>query len=423
MSPDPDFDEDVEVGRKQVIQVQEWAEIRRLRLVEGLSISEIARRTGRNWRTVEKAVMSSEPPRYKRKSASSKLDPYKPEIQRLLRNESDLTSQRIRELIVDLGYEGGKTICDDYVRELRPLLCPPRSFQRTNYRPGEILQFDLFELQREVPVGWGQTRKGYIVVAALGYSRAGQGTLVFSKTASAILTGLWRCIERLGGVPERLVTDREGALHDGGGQPSEPFLTFAGALGSKAENLEKGDCQAKGVVERLQGFLTTNFEPSRVFASELDLQMQLDEWFDARANARLHRTLREQPVVRLTREHKHLRELPSRAPRTDERFAMRVPAQPYLRFDTNDYSLDPRFVGQRVEVSATLSEVTATALGDGELAARHRRVFAKHLTLTDPAHQSELTRLRAARRAHGRQDAAEVEVELRDLASYDALVA
>jgi hypothetical protein len=102
-------------------------------------------------------------------------------------------------------------------------------------------------------------------------------------------------------------------------------------------------------------------------------------------------------------------------PESDRRFVLRVPQQPYLRFDTNDYSLDPRLAGRRVEVRVSQCELLAVALDTGELACRHRRSFARHLTLTDPAHQSELERLRGDRRR-------EPEVERRPLARYDRLI-
>jgi len=56
-----------------------------------------------------------------------------------------LPGQRVRELIAPLGFAGGKTVVDDYLREVRPLFRAPRTFQRTVYRPGEICQFDLWE--------------------------------------------------------------------------------------------------------------------------------------------------------------------------------------------------------------------------------------------------------------------------------------
>ena len=113
-----------------------------------------------------------------------------------------------------------------------------------------------------------------------------------------------------------------------------------------------------------------------------------------------------------------MRELPSAMPDTDRRWVIRVPAQPYLRFDRNDYSLDPRLVGRRVEVRAGQSEITAVALDTGELACRHRRVFAGGLAFTDPAHQQALDELRGERKRRHR----EPQVEVRPLARYDRLI-
>jgi hypothetical protein len=61
---------------------------------------------------------------------------------------------------------------------------------------------------------------------------------------------------------------------------------------------------------------------------------------------------------------------------------MRVPPDPYLRFDSNDYSLDPGLVGRRVEVRAGQQEITAVVLDSGQLACGHQRSFAKHRTIT-----------------------------------------
>jgi hypothetical protein len=57
------------------------------------------------------------------------------------------------------------------------------------------------------------------------------------------------------------------------------------------------------------------------------------------------------------------------------------------------------------------------AVDSGELAARHERSFARHLTFTDPAHQKALELLRGQRRR-----GPEVDVELRPLSRYDALI-
>jgi hypothetical protein len=239
---------------------------------------------------------------------------------------------------------------------------------------------------------------------------------VFSKQAPDLIYGMNRCLARLGALPETLVWDREGAIHAGGGQLTDAFAGFCGELRVGWLILEPRDPEAKGALERSHRFMRTNFEPGRRFANEIDYQLQLDEWC-AKVNARVHRTTRAVVSERLAAERARMRSLPARLPESDRRFVLRVPAQPYLRFDRNDYSLDPRLAGRRVEVRVSQTELVAVALDTGELAARHRRRFARHLTFTDPAHQAELERLRGERRRPR-----DVEVERRPLTRYDRLI-
>jgi transposase len=324
-----------------VLEVRRWAEIRRMKEVEGLSIHEIVRRTGHDRNTVRRALRREGPPRYERPPRPSKLDPFRDEITRLLQADPGIPGKRIRELLEALGYVGSKTILDDYLREVRPLFERRRTYQRTVYRPGELLQFDLWEPRGEIPVGHGQTRRGYVVTAELGYSRAVAGALVFSKEAPDLMFGMGRCLGRLGALPETLVWDREGAIHAGGGQPTDAFAAFCGQLRVGWLILEARDPEAKGALERSHRFMRTNFEPGRRFASELDYQLQLDEWC-AKVNVRVHRTTRAVVAERLAQECEQMRPLPGRMPDPDRRFVVRVAQQPYLRVDTNDYSLDPR---------------------------------------------------------------------------------
>jgi transposase len=400
-----------------LLGVEQWAEIRRMKFVEGRSQREIHRRTGIHRDTIRRALAADEPPRYgPRPKRQSKLDPFLPTICELLEEEPTLSGVRILEEITEAGYGGGKTILDDLLRELRPrYLPPPRTHQRTVYRPGELLQFDLCEPKREIPVGHGQTRRGFIVTAELPCSRAFAGALVFSKEFADIAWGMSRCLERLGALPKKVVWDREGAIAPRG-RPTGPFLAFCGSLALGWVILDPGDCQAKGALERSHRFVHGNFEAGRRFANHLDFQDQLDRWCE-RINARKHRTTRAVVSERLAAERERMRPLPA-LPDSDRRWVVRVPPQPYLRFDRNDYSLDPRLVGRRVEVRASQAEITAVALDTGELACRHRRAFAGGLCFTDPAHQAALEELRGERRRRR----SEPEVEIRPLHRYDALI-
>ena len=89
-----------------MVGVEQWAEIRRMHFVAGLSIKEIVRRTGRDRNTVRRALRSQEPPRYRRAERPSKLDPFREEIHRLLGEDGELPGQVIRERLQELGYRG-----------------------------------------------------------------------------------------------------------------------------------------------------------------------------------------------------------------------------------------------------------------------------------------------------------------------------
>jgi transposase len=403
-----------------VLGVEDWAEIRRLHLAEGWSIKRICRERGFARNTVRSALRSAAPPAYRRAQSASKLDGFWDRIEELLSEDPRLPGEVVFERLRGEGYAGSRTILNDALRELRPRFAPPRTFQRTSYEPGSVCQFDLWHVTRPIAVGHGQQRQGYVVVATLGYSRTSAAALVFSRAAVDVLWGVVRCLERLGGVPRRLVWDREGCLHAGLGRPSDAYAALLGTLGCGGVFCRERDPQAKGLVERFQRYLETRFEPGRRFVNEHDFQAQLDAWIEQAANRRLHRTLRRRPAELVAEER--LRPLARLAPIVERRVE-RVGADPYLRVDTNDYSLDPRLVGRRVEVTISQHEVCAVALDSGEVACAHRRSFARHRTISDPRHLDALDALRLERLENaGRRPQPGDAVERRSLSAYDALI-
>ena len=274
--------------------------------------------------------------------------------------------------------------------------CPRNRGNRTVYRPGEVCQFDLWEPRAEVPVGHGQTRRGWVVVACLGYSRAGAGALIFSKQTPDLLAGIARCLWSLGALPETLVWDRQAGIHGHGGRPSEEFAAFCGQLRVDWQFCAPADPQAKGVVERLQDFIERSFEPGRAFANELDFQLQLDTWFAERANVRHHKTLRCRPIDRLLEEREVMAPLPAAGAGHRPALGAPGPARPapalrHLRLLAGPW----RWSAGASRSASRRREVLAVALDTGELACRHQRSFAKHRTITDLAHARALRAGRA----------------------------
>ena len=404
-----------------MLSVEDWAEIRRLHRAEQMPIKQVARVMGCSKNTVKRALAADGPPRYERTPRGSIVDSVEPRIRELLAAWPTMPATVIAERI---GWTRSLTVLKDRVRELRPVYLPPDPASRTAYPAGEVAQCDLWFPDITLPVGFGQTRTATrlpVLVMVTGYARWLAARLLPSRVAEDLFAGWWQLIAQLGAVPRVLVWDGEGAI--GQRRRRQTVLTeqahaFRGVLGAKVVICDPGDPEAKGLVERANGYLETSFLPGRSFASPADFNAQLHGWLTL-VNQRQRRVLGCASADRIDADRAAMLGLPPVAPVTGWRSSLRLPRDHYVRLDSNDYSVHPAVVGRRVEVAADLERVTVAC--DGRLAADHVRCWARHQTLSDPAHLAAAAQLRhdrAAVSAAGRRD--QGEVELRCLADYDA---
>ena len=264
-----------------MLNVEDWAEIRRLHRSEQLPIKVIARVMGISRNTVKTALASEGPPGYRRRPAGSIVDEVEPAIRELLRCYPRMPATVIAERI---GWSRGITVLKDRVAELRPVYLPPDPASRTGYVAGEVAQCDLWFPAIEVPVGFGQSRTAKtlpVLTMVTGYSRWLSALLIPSRTAEDLFAGWWRLISGLGAVPRLLVWDGEGAIgryRRGGSELTGDCQAFRGTLGTRVIVCKPADPEAKGLVERANGYLETSFLPGRTFTSPADFNVQLGEW-------------------------------------------------------------------------------------------------------------------------------------------------
>jgi transposase len=404
-----------------VLSVEDWAEIRRLHRAERMPIKQIARVMGCSKNTVKRALGADGPPRYERALRGSIVDSVEPRIRELLQAWPTMPATVIAERI---GWTRSLTVLKDRIRELRPVYLPADPASRTAYAAGEIAQCDLWFPAITLPVGFGQTRTATrlpVLVMMTGYARWLAARLLPSRVAADLFAGWWQLIAGLGAVPRVLVWDGEGAV--GKRRRRVTVLTeaahaFRGVLGAKIVICDPGDPEAKGLVERANGYLETSFLPGRAFASPADFNAQLGDWL-AVVNQRPRRVLGCAPADRIETDRAAMLQLPPVAPPTGWQASLRLPRDHYVRLDANDYSVHPAAVGRRVELRADLERVRAFC--DGRLVADHARCWARHQTIADPVHLTAAAQLRhdrTAASAAGRRE--KDEVELRCLADYDA---
>ena len=219
---------------------------------------------------------------------------------------------------------------------------PARTFQRTVYRPGEVCQFDVWEPRAQIPVGHGQTRRGWVVIACLGYSRAGAGVLVFSKQTEDLLAGIAGCLSGWAALPQRLVWDRQAGIHGHGGRPTDAFAGVLRAAAGRLAVLRAGRSAGQGRGRAAAGLRGDQLRtrPRVRQRARLPAPARRLVCEGQRAHAQDAARAPDRPARAIEREH--MAALPSELPDTARRWVTRVAPDPYLRLDTNDYSLDPR---------------------------------------------------------------------------------
>jgi transposase len=242
-----------------VINVEDWAEIRRLHRAEGMPVRAIARKRGVGRNTVRRALAAEGAPKYQRPAKGSVADAAEPRIRELLAAWPDMPATVIAERI---GWERSLTVLKVKVRELRPLFALPDPASRTQYLPGELAQCDLWFPPADVPLGAGQSGRPPVLVMVAGYSRVMTARMIPSRQAPDLLAGHWALISGLGAVPRALVWDNESAVGQWrGGRPvlTEAMNAFRGMLGTRVIQCRPRDPEAKGLVERANGYLETSF--------------------------------------------------------------------------------------------------------------------------------------------------------------------
>lgn len=401
------------------MSVEDWAEIRRLHRVEGMAIKAIARRLGISRNAVRRALARDTPPKYERAAKGSCVDQVEPAIKELLAGTPTMPATVIAERI---GWTRSLTVLKDRVRELRPYYLPPDPATRTAYVAGQRVQCDLWFPPVDIPLGAGQVGAPPVLVMCAGYSRMLFATMIPSRQAADLIAGHWRLLMLMGAVPAELVWDNEAAVGSWrAGHPrlSEEFEAFRGFLGVGVHQCRPRDPEAKGLVERANGYLETSFLPGRVFTGPADFNAQLGDWL-VRANARQHRALGCRPIDRWAADKEAMLPLPPLTPALGWRTSVRLPRDHYVRVAGNDYSVDPLAVGRKVDIVADLDQVRVTCAGRD--VGTHPRCWAAHQSITDPVHHAAALAMAAARHHRPATTAAdELDVEVRDLTSYDAV--
>ena len=384
------------------MKVSQWAEIRRLAEVEGLSQRQIAARLRCCWRTVKKALEMEQPPdETRRTSRGSILDPYKPKIDALIAKYPELSAMRVLEEIRKEGYPGQICVVRQYLRQIRP--ARGRIYQEVFYDPGEALQVD-WGTCGKLKIG-GTTRTVSVLVAVLCYSRLCYIEFCLSQRKAEFYRSLAHALEFFQGSPRKIIFDNLGAaVLNGSGRTAclhPEFLALCGHFYLEPVACARQDPESKGTVEAKVRYVKRNALQGR--DDELscwdDYGRLAVYWRDQVANVRVHQTTKERPVDRYQKERNVLRSLPAAPFDSDEIVSVVVNSHARVKFDGNRYSTPPSVARQTAMLRASSTQVRV--IYQGQQVACHPRSYDRGQLICDPAHQLEA--LQRRRRAGASQ--------------------
>lgn len=390
--------------------MEDWALIRRL-VADGVPQRRVARDLGIGRATVARAVASEGPPRYQRPVVATSFAPFESSVRRLLTRTPDMPATVLAERV---GWTGSITWFREHVRRLRPDHFPVDPADRLIWLPGDAAQCDLWFPPRKIGLEDGSRVLLPVLVITCAHSRFILAQMIPTRVTEDLLLGMWALLQQLGRVPRRLIWDNESGIGRGK-RHADGVGSFVGTLATTLQRLKPNDPESKGLVERRNGFFETSFMPGRDFTSPADFNVQLAEWLTT-ANSRVVRTIKARPVDLLDTDRAGMLALPPVPPAVGWTNRVRLGRDYYVRVDSNDYSVDPAFIGRFVQVTADLTRVEVRH--DGRLITAHDRVWARGMTITDPGHVAAAKVLREQFN-RPRPAADPGEGLTRDLADYD----
>ena len=372
--------------------MEQWTEIRRRVLVEGLSRREACQSDKLHWKTLQKMLRHAEPPGYRRMKPVRRplIEPVISIIHQILADDAKApkkqrhTAKRIGERLRDEhGFPGKYTIVREVVQEWKSTR--KEAFLPLSHPPGEA-QVD-FGFAKVLLAG--VETDVAVFVMSLPYSGAVYCQVFPRECTETFQEGHVRAFAFFGGVPSKIaydnakttvakiITSRERKL-------THEFLRLKSHYLFESHFCLVRRPNEKGHVERLVDYARSNF---LVPVPVVDSLEQLNEQLTTRCQRDQERSVRGKAgtvATLLADERAKMLSLPARPFEARRVTTVSVDALSLVRFDTNSYSVPTKYAHRKVTVVATVSQVKL--IHEDRLIATHSRMWGREQTRYNPLH-------------------------------------
>lgn len=327
---------------------------------QGLSVTAIARRTGRDPKTVRKYIERGvEVPAYgpRQSGRPSKIAPYMEFLRERVIAFPELTATRLTREIREMGYVGAYTAVKRYLAAIRPDHDPKPYEVRFETKAGLQAQVDFARFVVEFTDEPGSTRIVWLFSLVLGYSRFIYARYVLHQDLQTLLRCHCQAFEAIGGVPIEILYDRMKTAVTG--EDDQGHIVYNTSLLALAKHyrFQPRACRpyrakTKGKVERPFRYIREDFFLGRNFRNLEDLNAQLGDWLGMVANVRVHGTTQRVVAEAFAEERGELQHLPEHRFDAVLRLERRVSNDGLVAVGGNYYSVPDR-TRRIVEVEQT----------------------------------------------------------------------
>lgn len=367
-----------------MIDIETRIEIQRLHSVEGWGINAIAKHLNIHHSTVLRYLerVSLERSAVVRPKM---IDPFLPFVRESLERYPNITASRLFRMAKERGYPGQERQFRHVVNNMRPR--QKEAFLKLQTIAGEQAQVDWAHFGHIEFEGHKRQLMAFVMV--LSHSRAIFLHFFLGAKLHCFLEGHSKAFAWFKGVArcclydnlKSVVIERSGSLV----RFNKTFLEFSSGYRFEPRPVGVRRGNEKGRVERAIRYIRGCFFAARNFTGISDLNTQALTWCETESLDRRWAQDKSKTVREVfLQERQVLLTLPADIPPAEEPLYVAVGKTPYVRVDTNEYSVPPQYC--RSNLTIQLSSNLVRAFHGDTLVAQHQRCWAKHQTINAQEH-------------------------------------
>jgi len=340
----------------------------------GWTISEIARHTGRDRKTVRAYLAGEHQPGVRVTTEEDPFDRIEPYVRQRLADDHGVWATVLFDEVQRLGYDRSYPTFTRKIRQrgLRPHCeaCSGVKGRATviiEHPVGEEIQWDWDELGT---CPWDETVDVSMLVGSLSHSSKARAWLSYSQDQPHLVEGIDQILRRMGGTPKVWRVDRMATvINPQTGKIQASFAPVAKHYGVTVVPCPPRRGNRKGVVEKQIHYLTQRWWRTLDASNLADAQASLDRFCATTGDARR----RSDTTVGDLGNSEPLLGLPPVAYPAEGTVTRIVAANALVSVDGNRYSVPPALVGVEVKVRQRLGSDELVIISPaGSVVATHR---------------------------------------------------